>query len=105
VAALTPDDWDVHLVDENVEPVDLDAPADVVGIAAMNVQAARAFELCDAFRRRGRTVVMGGPFATLQPERCAPHVSGRASAPGRASAASTPPGRTRAATWRPIRWT
>ena len=73
VAALTPDDWDVRVVDESVEPIDLDAPCDVVGITAMNVQAARAFELAAAFRARGRLVVIGGPFATLQPDRCAPH--------------------------------
>lgn len=73
VAALAPGDWDIRLVDENVEPVDLDAPCDLVGITAMNVQSARAFELAAEFRKRGRTVVMGGPFATLQPERCAPH--------------------------------
>lgn len=73
VAALTPPGWDVRLVDENVEPLDLDMPCDVVGISAMNVQAARAFVIADAFRRRGRTVVIGGPFATLQPDRCAPH--------------------------------
>lgn len=73
VAALTPPEWDVELADESVAPIDLDTPCDVVGIGAMNVQAARAFELADEFRRRGRTVVMGGPFATLQPDRCAPH--------------------------------
>ena len=73
VAALAPKDWDIRLVDENVEPVDLDEPCDLVGITAMNVQSARAFELAAAFRKRGRTVVIGGPFATLQPERCAPH--------------------------------
>lgn len=73
VAALTPDDWDIEIVDENIRAVDLDAPCDVVGITAMNVQAARAFELAAAFRRRGRIVVLGGPFPTLQPERCAPH--------------------------------
>lgn len=73
VAALTPLEWRVRLVDENVEPVDLDEPCDVVGITAMNVQAARAFALADAFRRRGRTVALGGPLATLEPERCAPH--------------------------------
>lgn len=73
VAALTPDDWDIHIVDENVELLDLDEPADVVGITAMNVQSARAFAMADAFRSRGRVVVLGGPFATLQPERCRPH--------------------------------
>lgn len=73
VAALTPDDWQVELADENLCPVDVDTPCDVVGITAMNTQAQRAFALADAFRRRGRIVVIGGPFASLEPERCAPH--------------------------------
>ncbi|MBN2359546.1 MAG: B12-binding domain-containing radical SAM protein [Deltaproteobacteria bacterium] len=73
VAALTPPDWEVALVDENVEPVDLDAACDVVGIGAMNVQARRAFELADAFRQRGRTVVIGGPLTFSHARRCAPH--------------------------------
>ena len=73
VAGLTPDHWDVRLVDENVEPIDLDQPCDLVGITAMNTQAQRAFALAHEFRLRGRTVVMGGPFATLQPHRCSQH--------------------------------
>jgi len=73
LAALTPDHWQVELLDENVTEVDLDAECDVVGIGAMNVQAGRALELADAFRRRGRLVVLGGPFPSLQPDRCQPH--------------------------------
>ena len=73
VAALTPSEWDIRIVDENVEELDLAEPCDVVGITAMNLQAERAFVLADAFRRQGRTVVMGGPFVTLQAERCEPH--------------------------------
>lgn len=73
VAALTPPDVEVTICDENVEEVDLDRACDVVGITAMNVQAERAIELCRAFRDRGRTVVVGGPYATLRPETMAPH--------------------------------
>ncbi len=73
VAALTPEDWEITIVDENIEEVDLDAVCDVVGLSAMNVQAARAFELAAEFRRRGRTVVIGGSYASLEPERCLPH--------------------------------
>ncbi len=76
VAALVPSHWDVRLVDENVEQLDLDAlgaSCDLVGLTAMNIQAKRAFALAAAFRRRGRTVLLGGPFATLEPERCLPH--------------------------------
>jgi radical SAM superfamily enzyme YgiQ (UPF0313 family) len=73
VAALCPPSWEVKIVDENVEALDLDEPCDLVGLTAMNIQASRAFALADAFRRRGRTVLLGGPFATLQPERCTAH--------------------------------
>ncbi len=73
IAALTPDHWQVELVDENVSTLDLDTPCDVVGIGAMNVQSSRALELAAAFRKRGRLVVMGGPHPSLQPERFQPH--------------------------------
>lgn len=73
VAALTPPDVEVTICDENVEAVDLDWPCDVVGLTAMNVQVERAVELATAFRKRGRTVVIGGPYATLCPEKMRPH--------------------------------
>lgn len=73
LAALAPEGWEVVIQDENVRPVDLDTPCDLVGLTAMNVQASRAFALADQFRRRGRTVLIGGPYASLEPDRCAPH--------------------------------
>ncbi|HEX6310722.1 MAG TPA: cobalamin-dependent protein, partial [Acidimicrobiia bacterium] len=68
VAALTPVGHEVVLCDENVEPVDFDTDADIVGITGYVVHKPRIFELAAAFRRRGRFVVAGGPFATLCPE-------------------------------------
>jgi radical SAM superfamily enzyme YgiQ (UPF0313 family) len=68
VAALTPPHHDVVLCDENVEPVDFDTDADVVGITGFVIHKGRIFELIEAFRRRGKLVVVGGPFATLCPE-------------------------------------
>jgi radical SAM superfamily enzyme YgiQ (UPF0313 family) len=68
VAALTPPTWDVRIVDENVEPIPWDEPADVVGVCGMAVQYARQCEICEAFRARGRHVVVGGPYASLCPE-------------------------------------
>lgn len=65
--ALTPRDWDVTIVDELVADVDLDRRCDVVGIGAMGPQIARAYELADAFRARGRKVVLGGPWVSLAP--------------------------------------
>jgi radical SAM superfamily enzyme YgiQ (UPF0313 family) len=68
VAGLTPPPHEVVLCDENVEPVDFDTDADVVGITGFVVHKRRMFELAEAFRRRGKLVVAGGPFATLCPE-------------------------------------
>lgn len=65
--ALTPPPWRVTLVDELMADVDLDAPCDVVGITAMGPQIARAYDLADAFRARGRKVVLGGTWVTLAP--------------------------------------
>lgn len=65
--ALTPPEWKVALVDELIGEVDLDRPCDVVGITAMGPQIARAYDLADAFRARGRKVVLGGTWVTLAP--------------------------------------
>jgi len=73
VAALTPPEHQVQIVDENVEPLDFDAQCDVVGITCMTALAPRAYEIADRFRQRGKIVVGGGYHPTLLPEDCAPH--------------------------------
>lgn len=74
VAALTPPGHEITITDENVEPVDFDAPTDLVGISTMLVsQAPRAFVIADEFRRRGKRVVMGGLTPTCLPEEAARH--------------------------------
>lgn len=62
VAALTPREHEVRITDENVEPVDLDWKADVVGLTGYHIQRERVFELADAFRARGAFVAIGGPL-------------------------------------------
>ncbi|HTR01654.1 MAG TPA: radical SAM protein [Thermoanaerobaculia bacterium] len=69
VAGLTPREHEVVLCDENVEDVDLDTDADVVGLTGYVIHARRILELAAEFRRRGKFVVAGGPFASLCPER------------------------------------
>src|SRR5262247_3855377 len=68
VAGLTPREHEVVLCDENVDPIDFDAPADIVGITGYIVHKQRMFEIIDEFRRRGRFVAVGGPYASLCPE-------------------------------------
>ena len=71
VAALCPPQWQVTIVDENVEPVPLDPPADIVGVCGMGVQFARQSELLAFYRGRGHYVVAGGSYASLCPEKYA----------------------------------
>ena len=48
------------LTDENIEPIDFDLKADLVGISAMTCYVKRGYEIADAFRARGIPVIMGG---------------------------------------------
>jgi radical SAM superfamily enzyme YgiQ (UPF0313 family) len=68
LAALTPPEHSVVLVDENVEPIDFDrcARADVVGVTGMSVQRLRMREIVGALKERGCFVVVGGPWVTVQ---------------------------------------
>jgi radical SAM superfamily enzyme YgiQ (UPF0313 family) len=68
VAGITPKEHDVVLCDENVEEIDFDTDADIVGLTGYVVHQKRIFELAAEFRRRGKFVTIGGPFASLCPE-------------------------------------
>lgn len=73
VAALTPPEHEVRIIDENVEPVDLDADCDLVGLTFMTALAPRAYEIAHEFRSRGKIVVGGGYHPTLCPDEAARH--------------------------------
>ena len=65
VAALSPPQHEVRILDENVEPLDLEADCDLVGITFMTALAPRAYEIAQGFRARGKITVGGGYHATL----------------------------------------
>jgi len=69
LAGLCPDDWEIQIVDENVEPVPLETDADVVGVCGMGVQVERQKELLEYYRARGSFVVSGGSYASLCPDK------------------------------------
>jgi len=73
IAALTPDDVEVDIVDENVQPVNFNNRADIVGISAMTPLAPRAYEIADEFRHRGVPVVLGGVHPSLLPDEAIQH--------------------------------
>lgn len=64
IASYTPEHYEVEIVDEAVEELDFDTPADLVGITCMTPLAPRAYEIAEEFRKRGVPVVMGGIHAS-----------------------------------------
>jgi radical SAM superfamily enzyme YgiQ (UPF0313 family) len=73
LAALTPAGIDVQIVDCRVQPIDYDAPVDLVGITAMTCEAPAAYQIADKFRARNVPVVMGGHHASFLPEEAGLH--------------------------------
>jgi radical SAM superfamily enzyme YgiQ (UPF0313 family) len=73
LAALTPPGWEVKLVDELVEDVDFDEPADVVALTLLTANSVRGYDVAAAFRARGRPVILGGAHAYFFPEEAAAH--------------------------------
>lgn len=73
VAALAPPDIEVELCDERVQPVDFDTDAEMIGLSALVTQTRRTIELAAEFRKRGKTVIIGGPHPSLDPDVFEPH--------------------------------
>jgi radical SAM superfamily enzyme YgiQ (UPF0313 family) len=67
LAGLTPPEWEISILDENLGVPDYPAMPrpHLVGITAFTSQANRAYELAADFRRLGVPVVMGGIHATM----------------------------------------
>jgi radical SAM superfamily enzyme YgiQ (UPF0313 family) len=67
LAGLTPPEWEISIVDENLGVPDYPAMPrpDVVGITAFTSQANRGYEVAAHFRRLHVPVIMGGIHATM----------------------------------------
>ena len=77
LAGLTPEDWQVNIVDENLGVPDYQSlpRPDLVGITAFTSQANRAYEIAAHFRVLGVPVVMGGIHATMCRDEAAARVN------------------------------
>ncbi len=68
LAALAPSDqFHFKLIDESIDKVPLDYPADLVAISVITGTACRAYEYAKYFRRRSIPVVLGGVHVTILP--------------------------------------
>ncbi len=67
LAALTPPEHCVTILDENVEEIDFErlARADIVALTGMSVQRGRMREILEELRSRGAFIVVGGPWVSV----------------------------------------
>ena len=73
IAALAPDDFVITLCEQHLTPADLDTAADYIGLTGKSSQVGAMLELAKAYRQRGKTVLIGGPFASLSPDTVRPY--------------------------------
>jgi hypothetical protein len=73
VAATVPSHWDVMIFDEVHNEIDYDLDVDVIGITTMSLYFPSAREIAEKYRKRGVTVIFGGPDATRYPEQYLSH--------------------------------
>jgi radical SAM superfamily enzyme YgiQ (UPF0313 family) len=70
---LTPPHFEVKVHEENLNPIDFDEDCDLVGISSMTPTVTRAYKIADEFRKRNKTVIIGGIHATALPDEALNH--------------------------------
>ena len=65
---LTPSSHEINIVNENLESIDYDCAADLVGITVTVDVMPRAMQIAQEFQKRGVPVVAGGTHITCRPE-------------------------------------
>jgi radical SAM superfamily enzyme YgiQ (UPF0313 family) len=65
---LTPAEHEVKIIEEETDHIDLEYECNLVGISCMTANASRAYKLCEEFKKRGKTVVLGGVHPTILPD-------------------------------------
>jgi radical SAM superfamily enzyme YgiQ (UPF0313 family) len=68
IAALTPQKHEVRVFHQQVDHIDPDSDADLTAISFFSGFAEEAFRLSWEFRKRGKTVIAGGPHVSFCPE-------------------------------------
>jgi radical SAM superfamily enzyme YgiQ (UPF0313 family) len=73
LAALTPREIEISIVDEAIEQTNFDEQVDLVGISCTTPVAPRAYEIAAEYRKRGVKVALGGTHPTLIPHEAIKH--------------------------------
>lgn len=75
LAALVPEDieCEVKIYDETAGKIPLDLDADLVGITCITGTSPRCYAYADYFRKKGKTVFLGGVHPSMLPNEAAEH--------------------------------
>ena len=68
VAAETPPEIEIKIIDEQVDDIPWNEECDLVGITCMTAAALRAYEISSQFRKIGIPVILGGMHPTFRPK-------------------------------------
>lgn len=68
LAALTPNHWQIDICLETIEDIPWDTEAQVIAIGGMGHAIVRSKDIAVAFKKRGKTVIMGGYMASMMAE-------------------------------------
>ncbi len=74
IAGCTKGDYEITILDEHLQIIDFNIPADLVGITCMTPLAPRAYQIAAEFRNRNIPVILGGIHASMLPQEAAQYV-------------------------------
>ena len=71
--SLTPESHEIRVFDENIEDIDYEWEADLIGVSVRTMYAQRAYNIADRFRRLGVKTVLGGIHPSMCTEEALHH--------------------------------
>lgn len=71
LAAMMPDDWEAEIILEILEDIPWDTDADIIGISSMGHGVIRSLDIAKEFKKRGKTVILGGYMVSIMAEEAA----------------------------------
>jgi radical SAM superfamily enzyme YgiQ (UPF0313 family) len=70
LAGLTPEHYEIRIIDEEIEEVPKNYQADIVGITSITASVHRGKMWAEHFRKQGAKVIMGGLHASFNEKDC-----------------------------------
>lgn len=71
LAAMMPEDWDTEIILEILEDIPWNTNADIIGISSMGHGVLRSIDIAKEFKKRGKTVILGGYMVSIMAEEAA----------------------------------